>query len=175
MEKHTEVLKRLVVSRRRDGRCIYDAEAKLDLIRASLQPGVSIARLAMEHGVNANLLRTWIARYQREEHSQTIEASNIEMKRHSMDAFIPVQMETAAEGHLSSGVPVATDTARDITGESTLPSMMSIQKVKPHLSVRLHVQLPNGVGFDIAEIEMECLLPVVEMLGNLPCSDSTTR
>src|SRR5690349_20124196 len=93
MEKHTDILKRLVVSRRRDGRCIYDAEAKLELIRASLQPGVSIARLAMEHGVNANLLRTWVARYQRE-HSQTIEASTIEMKRQSMDAFIPVRMET---------------------------------------------------------------------------------
>jgi hypothetical protein len=97
------------------------------------------------------------------------------MKRHSVDAFVPVRVETAAEGHLSSGVLAATDTASDTTGEPSLSSMMSIQKAKPHLSVRLHVQLPNGVGFDIAEIEMDSLLPVVEMLGSLPCSDSTTR
>jgi len=174
MEKHTEILKRLVVSRRRDGRCIYDAEAKLELIRACLQPGVSIARLAMEHGVNTNLLRTWVARYQRE-HIKNIEASNIELKRNSMDAFIPVRMETAAESPVSSGVVAATETARDTTGESALSSMMSIQQAKPRLSVRLHVELPNGVGFDIAEVEMDSLLPVVEMLGSLPCSDSTIR
>ena len=33
------------------------------LIEAALQPGVSVARLAQEHGVNANLLRKWITKF----------------------------------------------------------------------------------------------------------------
>ena len=61
------LLKRLVVKRHRDGKCIYDPAAKEELILACLQPGVSIARLAMNHQVNANLLHTWVSRYQREQ------------------------------------------------------------------------------------------------------------
>jgi transposase-like protein len=30
------------------------------LIEAALRPGVSVARMAQEHGINANLLRKWI-------------------------------------------------------------------------------------------------------------------
>ncbi|OTP72316.1 hypothetical protein PAMC26510_22035 [Caballeronia sordidicola] len=28
-------------------------------------PGVSVARLALEHGLNANLLRSWVSAYKR--------------------------------------------------------------------------------------------------------------
>ncbi|WP_369436727.1 IS66-like element accessory protein TnpA [Serratia marcescens] len=36
---------------------------KIDLVQQSLQPGVSVARLAREHGINDNLLFTWRQRY----------------------------------------------------------------------------------------------------------------
>ena len=65
-EKDTELSKRLVVGHKRDGRCCYDKEAKRELIEACMRPGVSVARMALRHGVNANLLRTWITRYQRQ-------------------------------------------------------------------------------------------------------------
>ncbi|WP_028231495.1 transposase, partial [Paraburkholderia mimosarum] len=52
-----------VVRRSSDGRRRYDEKSKRVLIEASLQPGVSVARLAQEHGVNANLLRKWITKY----------------------------------------------------------------------------------------------------------------
>jgi transposase len=32
------------------------------MIEACLRPGVSVARVALKHGINANLLRTWITR-----------------------------------------------------------------------------------------------------------------
>src|SRR5437762_8083822 len=44
----------------RDGRRRYDAASKERLVSACLEPGVSVSRLALEHGVNANLLRKWI-------------------------------------------------------------------------------------------------------------------
>ncbi|MBK8740370.1 MAG: transposase [Betaproteobacteria bacterium] len=65
-EKHTELSQRLVIGHKRDGRSCYDKEAKRELVEACLRPGVSVARLALQHGVNANLLRTWITRYERQ-------------------------------------------------------------------------------------------------------------
>nr|WP_306459546.1 transposase [Burkholderia sp. ABCPW 11] len=58
---------RLVVDRKRDGRRKYDEAAKRELIQACLKPGVSIARTAMEYGINPNLVRTWITQYQRKQ------------------------------------------------------------------------------------------------------------
>jgi transposase len=34
------------------------------LVEACLEPGISVARLALEHGVNANQLRKWVRKYQ---------------------------------------------------------------------------------------------------------------
>lgn len=65
-EKPTELSKRLVVGHKRDGRSCYDKEAKRELIEACLRPGVSIARMGLQYGINANLLRTWMTRYRRQ-------------------------------------------------------------------------------------------------------------
>jgi len=80
-----------VVGHKRDGRSCYDAQAKRELIEASLQPGVSVAGMALRHGINANLLRTWIRRYQlgRDEHGVggASRAAQLEV---SPSAFVPV-------------------------------------------------------------------------------------
>ena len=46
-----------VVGVLRNGRRRYDPASKQWLVEACLQPGVSLAGLALQHGVNANLLR----------------------------------------------------------------------------------------------------------------------
>lgn len=53
-----------VVGRKQNGRCIYSREGKRALVEECRQPGVSVARLALTHGVNANLLRKWIKAYE---------------------------------------------------------------------------------------------------------------
>ncbi|MCA1971564.1 MAG: transposase [Pseudomonadota bacterium] len=64
MSEHTsELSARLVVGRKRDGRNVYSKQAKRELVEACLRPGVSVARIAYEHGLNANLLRKWITLY----------------------------------------------------------------------------------------------------------------
>lgn len=65
-ERDTELSKRLVIGHKRDGRACYDKDAKRELIEACLRSGMSVARVALVHGINANLLRTWITRYQRQ-------------------------------------------------------------------------------------------------------------
>ena len=70
MKEYSSRLSRpLIVGHGRDGRCLYDPEAKRELVRVCLQPGASIAKVALEHGVNANLLRKWIDRYREPGHS----------------------------------------------------------------------------------------------------------
>ena len=59
-ERSIDVVPGLVRGQKRDGRCVYDKQAKRELIRRCRQPGVSVAALALAHGVNANLLRKWI-------------------------------------------------------------------------------------------------------------------
>ncbi|MBV2187589.1 MAG: transposase [Rhizobium sp.] len=81
-ENATELVRPLVVGHKRDGRSCYDPEAKRQLIEACLRPGISVARLALQHGINANLLRTWIGRYRKQ--NETLGAPV------KLPAFIPV-------------------------------------------------------------------------------------
>jgi transposase len=41
-------------------RRVHSAEFKAQAVQASQQPGVSMAAVAMAHGINANLLRRWV-------------------------------------------------------------------------------------------------------------------
>jgi len=59
-ERTIDVVPNLLLGHKRDGRCVYDREAKQELVRRCQQPGVLVARMALAHGLNANLLRKWI-------------------------------------------------------------------------------------------------------------------
>ncbi|UVK50946.1 transposase [Mesorhizobium sp. AR02] len=71
----------------RNGRRRYDPASKDRLVSACLEPGVSVSRLALEHGVNANLLRKWI---KKRTETQSLPPS-------SSPAFIPVQIESTSD------------------------------------------------------------------------------
>jgi transposase len=84
MENKSRLSRSLVVGHRSNGRCRYDPEAKRELVEACLRPGVSVARMALEHGINANLLRKWINQYR--EHSSSVPPSTPA----TLSAFAPV-------------------------------------------------------------------------------------
>lgn len=94
MESKSRLSRALVVGHRSNGRCRYDPEAKRELVEACLQPGVSVARMALEHGINANLLRKWIHQYRK--HSSSVPPSTPATR----SAFAPV---------LSMAVPKSVD------------------------------------------------------------------
>ena len=50
----------LVAGHKEDGRTVYRREAKARLVAAAMVPGVSVAKVAREHGLNANQLHAWI-------------------------------------------------------------------------------------------------------------------
>jgi len=85
-EQMTELKQRLVVGRKRDGRCCYDPQAKRELIEACFLPGVSVAKLALAHGINANLLRTSMTKHQR----QSLPGVSVRSSTSTPSPFIPV-------------------------------------------------------------------------------------
>ena len=64
----------------------HSAEFKQELVVRSLQPGVSVAAIAMEHGVNANLLFGW-----RRRHLQSLAAHSGAESRSAV--LLPVSIE----------------------------------------------------------------------------------
>jgi transposase len=50
----------------RTGRRTYTAEYKRSVVEECDEPGVSVAGVALTHRINANLLRRWIMRHNRE-------------------------------------------------------------------------------------------------------------
>ena len=49
----------------RTGRRTYTLDYKLEVVRQCRGPGVSVAAVALAHGINANLVRRWIVAHQR--------------------------------------------------------------------------------------------------------------
>jgi transposase len=62
-EKPVECVEGLIVKPGAHGRRTYSRKAKRALVELCKAPGVSVAALALAHGINANLLRRWIDRY----------------------------------------------------------------------------------------------------------------
>jgi transposase len=144
-EISTELLSRLVIGRKLDGRCTYDPKAKAEVVQACLQPGVSVAKIGMQCGINANLLRRWIGERQRVAGAQRpVAPLNVRVLD---SAFVPLQLE--AERAQSTAVQA--------------------------VMLQLHVRLANGVEFDLGEAGPAELSSVIRLLSSLPCSSSTAR
>jgi transposase len=95
---------------------------------------VSVARMALEHGLNANLLRKWIRQHQQEQGDGVATA----VTGRAMPAFVPV----VAVNHINS-VDMK-------PGHSTrLPARAELQY--PPAPSRLMAELPNGIT-----LRLEC-------------------
>lgn len=64
----------LIASRGRRRRRRPLAE-KLAIIRECLQPGASLAGVALAHGANANMVRKWVVKYQRGGYGPLLDAA----------------------------------------------------------------------------------------------------
>lgn len=88
------IARRLVVGRKRDGRSIYDPQARSDLVRASQQPGVSLARIARMCGINANVLSNWVRQHERGKSGDGAPRGEV-IDMPAASAFLAVQMAPA--------------------------------------------------------------------------------
>ena len=68
----------------------HSAEFKRELVARSLEPGVSVAAIAMEGGINANLLFGW-----RRKHLDGIQQAGSAVARQPSAVLLPVSIEAA--------------------------------------------------------------------------------
>jgi transposase-like protein len=83
MEENREVK---LVRRRR-----HSAAFKADAVRACMQPGVSIAAVALHYRLNANLLRRWVADHETQQ-PDTVPAAGKPMPIEQAE-FVPLQLK----------------------------------------------------------------------------------
>jgi len=83
-----ELARRLVVGRKRDGRAVYDEQAKAELVAMCAAPGASVSRLARECGVNANQLSRWVR-----ESAERRQCALVVATEPPAAAFMPVTLE----------------------------------------------------------------------------------
>ncbi|WP_412549058.1 IS66-like element accessory protein TnpA [Sinorhizobium meliloti] len=133
----------------RNGRRRYDAASKERLVAACLEPGVSVSRLALEHGINANLLRKWI--------KNAKEAGTLPP---STSAFIPV---VAADRSLpmqsrSLDMPATRGEERLAKSERMGPSFSP---------AKVSASLPNGVRLTLECGDANALAAIIGALGHV--------
>ena len=118
------------------GKRKFDAEGKRKLIDACLQPGASIAGLALKAGVNANQLHKWIQLRERENAA----AATVAVAPLPSSAFVPVvTVNEAAPVRVNREAVAVREPAR------------RYESAKPATPARLSTQLPNGVT-----LQLEC-------------------
>lgn len=88
----------------RTGRRTYPPEYKRGVVEQCTEPGVSVAGVALAHGINANLVRRWIVRQRRAMSGTTAE---------SPAALLPVSVQRV------SAAPEAFD--NEVASTSTKP------------------------------------------------------
>lgn len=139
-----ELVSRLVVGRKQDGRGVYDPDVKARIVQECRKPGVSVARVAMQCGVNANLLRRWIGEH-------------VPVGTNSGEVVAPA---LRADG--AAFVALQIEAAKPHPGPANPPA---------HLELR--ARLPNEVQLDFSLRGLDQLQPLIEVLGGLKCSSST--
>ena len=143
MSEPSNSLRLEVVGVLRNGRRRYDPVSKQRLVEACREPGASLARLALWHGVNANLLRKWVTGQPRQQRLGT----SVSASKRAAAVFVPV-VELCG-----------------VTGPSEPPSRPPVQHpVQPATAdfpgPRLTVEMPNGVT-----LRLECSGQDVELIS----------
>lgn len=137
----------------RRGRRRYDPKWKALLVSACLEPGVSVAGLALEHGINANLLRKWI-----QKHKET-QRPGLKLDDVSASAFVPVQIAPVEEDIALPPDGVKAQDPRPDNLEITLseaerPLVLSVP-------ARVSISLPNGVKLTVECGDVQAVTAII--------------
>lgn len=144
----------------RGGKREFDPASKARLLEACLTPGVSISKLALENGINANLLRTWIRKHRR--------------------LKAPVLAGPAPPAEVSMFIPVAEARAERIADDDRKPRGLGDPPTERRersiiaagdgavSGLRARVTLPNGVTLSVDLTDASMMAAMIGALGNVP-------
>ncbi|TIL20967.1 MAG: transposase [Mesorhizobium sp.] len=145
MDDDAQKLQVLLVGR--DGRRRYDPASRERLFAACLEPGVSVSRQALEHGVNANLVRKWIK-----------EAKQVHPVP-AGSAFVPVQVGSDRSLQRSGLDMHSTPKVEQPTKPERIDKLSCPAKVS--------ASLPNGVSLTVECSDVGGLAAIIGALGHV--------
>lgn len=79
----------------------FSREFKAEIVAQCLAPGASVSRIALDNGLNANMVRRWIS-----------EARRAPKAPATTPGFVPVNLPTVASGQSNQSVPDKRSTIR---------------------------------------------------------------
>ncbi|MDE1918984.1 MAG: transposase [Sphingomonadales bacterium] len=126
-----------------NGRRYYGRAGKARLVEACLEPGISVARLALEHGVNANQLRKWVSKYQERQSRNRQRGAG---QSPDPSAFVRVETSPARAVQHTGGI-------------ASRPAGLVA-------SARLQASMPNGVSLTLEGCDAQLLVVMIEALGH---------
>ncbi|HEX7932643.1 MAG TPA: transposase [Paraburkholderia sp.] len=136
--------------------------------------GASVARMAQEHGINANLLRKWITKYlmEREKGVSPTPQDNGDELPPSGDVTNGVALDLPGPHKLI----VAATTPPAFVPVVSVPPAPTLIPPSPSMTLALHVRLSNGVELELGEAiaTIDELTTLVQILGRMSCCRSTT-
>lgn len=135
----------------RNGRCRYDPLSKARLVEACLEPGASVARLALDNGVNANLLRKWV-KHRKDQLSALSGAT-------TTSPFIPVRIDKAGQAidHDPGGR----------ADEFSIPRSVGDSGREFSQPAPLQARLPNGVTLTVSCGDAAALTTLIGALSDV--------
>jgi len=143
----------------RSGRRRYDPASKDRLVAACLEPGVSVSRLALEHGVNANLLWKWIRQH------RLAQKDTAALPPPSTPVFIPVQIESATDRAVSRQNSGFALDLRPNNPAVRLPESEGTGRLCS--PAKVSASLPNGVKLTLECDEVDALTAMIGALGHV--------
>ena len=128
----------------RNGRRRYDPTSKERLVAACVEPGASVAKLALAHGVNANLLWKWIRQ------RGMAKQESFRIPPPSASAFVPVHIDASTDHVVSrqDSAAVVLDSRSRSPGVRPLEPEGTGALSSP---AKVNASLPNGV-----KLTLEC-------------------
>ena len=140
----------------RQGNQHYDQAWKQHVVAAALEPGASLSRVAIDHGINSNLVRKWVRKHK----DAQIEAVSPSLSA----AFIPVRIEAAADNIVSrhNAQPL------DLKVRNSGAMRQAPVKATPFSSpAKLNVILPNGVKLSLECDDVNALTAVIGAVSDV--------
>ena len=116
----------------------YSPQFKACLVDACERPGASVAALAREHGINANVLHRWS-----KEHRQRMQSSDAEsayVDHHDIDT----RATTAIPSRAQTGAVVVNSTPAFVAIDLELPALRTTHAVRPEDAVPTPAASPHG-------------------------------
>jgi transposase len=90
-DEFQELVRRLVVGHKRDGRKVFDESVKAELVALCVGSGASVSKLARDCDLNANQLSRWIREHQHGRHRAVVASP-----ARTREAFVELPVVAAA-------------------------------------------------------------------------------